>query len=283
MRFISYKHSGKVGLAALRGDKLFTKTADQLPRDLMSLLAAGGDALQRAYNEMLAGQEIDPDGIEYLPPFAMPEKIICVGLNYKDHASESGFQPPTYPALFSRFNSSLIGHKAPIIRPDASEQLDYEGEVVAVIGQAGRNIPVQRALEHVADYSIFNDASVRDFQFLSAQWMIGKNFDGTGAFGPAFVTADEVPDGARGLRLQTRLNGTVLQEANTTDMIFDIQTLVHLLSIPFMLRPGDLIVAGTPSGVGLARNPKIFMKPGDICEVEIEGLGTLINPIAQQQ
>ena len=140
--------------------------------------------------------------------------------------------------------------------------MDYEGEVVAIIGKAGRDIPVERALEHVAGYSIFNDASIRDFQFLSAQWTIGKNFDGTGAFGPSFVTADELPAGAKSLRLQTRLNGTVLQDANTDDMIFDIATLVHLLSIPVMLRPGDVIVAGTPSGIGLARNPRIFMKPG---------------------
>ena len=267
----------------MKDGKLFTNTGTKSAGDLTSLLNAGDDALAAAYRDMLAGEELDPTGIEYLPPFATPEKIICVGLNYKDHAAESGFQAPSYPALFSRFASSLVGHQAPIIRPNVSDQLDYEGEVVAVIGKAGRDIPVERALEHVAGYSIFNDASVRDYQFLSAQWTIGKNFDGTGAFGPAFVTADEVPAGAKGLRLQTRLNGTVLQNASTDDMIFDIATLVHLLSIPVMLRPGDVIVAGTPSGIGLARNPKVFMKPGDVCEVEIEGLGILSNPIAQQQ
>ena len=283
MRFTSWKRDGKTGLAALKGDKLFSKMDDRSPYDLTSLLAAGDDALKSAYDQMLAGEEIDATGIEYLPPFATPEKIICVGLNYKDHAAESGFQAPSYPALFSRFASSLVGHQAPIVRPNASDQLDYEGEVVAIIGKAGRDIPVERALEHVAGYSIFNDASIRDFQFLSAQWTIGKNFDGTGAFGPSFVTADELPAGARGLRLQTRLNGAVLQDANTDDMIFDIATLVHLLSIPVTLRPGDVIVAGTPSGIGLARNPKLFMKPGDVCEVEIEGIGVLTNPISQQQ
>ena len=283
MRFISYKRDGKAGLAALQGDRLFSNIDDRSPGDLTALLVAGEDALKTAYRQMLAGQEIDAAGIEYLPPFAAPEKIICVGLNYRDHAAESGFQAPAYPALFSRFASSLVGHRASIIRPNASDQLDYEGEVVAIIGKPGRDIPVERALEHVAGYSIFNDASVRDFQFLSGQWTIGKNFDGTGAFGPSFVTADELPAGVKGLRLQTRLNGTVLQDANTDDMIFDIATLVHLLSIPVMLRPGDVIVAGTPSGVGLARNPKLFMKPGDVCEVEIEGIGLLSNPIAQQQ
>ncbi len=283
MRFISYKRGARTGLAALKDGKLFSSPNSSSHQDLTALLAAGGGALATAHQEMLAGEEIDAASIEYLPPFAAPEKIICVGLNYKDHAAESGFQAPSYPALFSRFASSLVGHQAPIIRPNASDQLDYEGEVVAVIGKAGRDIPVERALEHVAGYSIFNDASVRDYQFLSAQWTIGKNFDGTGAFGPSFVTADELPAGAKGLRLQTRLNGVVLQNANTDDMIFDIATLVHLLSIPVMLRPGDVIVAGTPSGIGLARNPKLFMKPGDVCEVEIEGIGLLSNPIAQQQ
>ena len=290
MRFISYQRigngtdKGTPALGALQGDRLFgTKHGVNASRDLASLLAAGESALKSAHDELLAGEEIDRAEITYLPPFAAPGKVICVGLNYKDHAAESGFQAPSYPALFSRFASSLIGHGAPIIRPGVSDQLDYEGELVAIIGKAGRNIPVERALEHVAGYSIFNDASIRDYQFLSAQWTIGKNFDGTGAFGPSFVTADELPAGAKGLRLQTRLNGEVLQDANTDDMIFDIATLVHLLSIPMELVPGDVIVAGTPSGIGLARNPKRFMKPGDICEVEIEGIGLLSNPIAQQQ
>ena len=203
-------------------------------------------------------------------------------MNYKDHAAESGFEAPKYPALFGRFPSSLIGHGAPIVRPRVSDQLDYEGELVAIIGKPGRNIPKERALEHVAGYSIFNDASIRDYQFKSAQWMIGKNFDSTGAFGPVFVSADELEAGAKGLRLKTRLNGTELQNASTTDMIFDVATQVSLLSDAMLLKPGDVIVTGTPSGVGLAHDPKIFMKPGDLCEVEIEGIGLLSNPVVQQ-
>ena len=140
-----------------------------------------------------------PPGSSTCRHFPFPEKIICFGLNYREHASESGFEAPTYPALFGRFPSSLIGHNAPIVRPDVSDQLDYEGELVAIIGKPGRNIPVERALEHVAGYSIFNDASIRDYQFKSAQWTIGKNFDSTGAFGPVFVTADELEAGAKGL------------------------------------------------------------------------------------
>ena len=284
MRFVSYRRHGVAGLGVLKGDRLFGARAGDSPSgDLTSLLLTGEAALKQASDRLLAGEEIDTAEIEYLPPFPFPEKIICVGLNYKDHASESGFQPPSYPALFGRFPSSLIGHNAPLIVPRVSSMLDYEGEVVAVVGKGGRNIPVERALEHVAGYSVFNDGSIRDYQFKSAQWTIGKNFDGTGAFGPAFVTADELPDGAKGLRLQTRLNGTVLQDANTEDMIFDIATLVSLLSDPFLLKPGDVIVAGTPSGIGFARDPKVMMKPGDVCEVEIEGIGLLRNPVAQQQ
>ncbi len=283
MRFVQYRSNGAVALGALKGTNLFGwKSDSQSHPDLQSLLASGSHAMKEAYDKLLQGEEIDPASIEYLPPLPFPEKVICVGLNYKDHAAESGFETPKYPALFGRFPSSLIGHGAPILRPRVSDQLDYEGELVAIIGKPGRNIPVERALEHVAGYSIFNDASIRDYQFKSAQWMIGKNFDSTGAFGPMFVSADELDAGARGLRLKTRLNGVELQNASTTDMIFDVATLVSMLSEAVLLKPGDVIVTGTPSGIGLARNPKIFMKPGDVCEVEIEGIGLLSNPIVQQ-
>ena len=284
MRFVTYHAKGKSALGACKGKALWGLTSNPTTPslDLFSLLGGGESTLHQAHTLLLSGEEIDPAGIEYLPPVPNPGKIICFGLNYKDHAAESGLQAPTYPALFGRFASSLVGHRAPIIRPNVSNDLDYEGELAAIIGRPGRNIPVGRALEHVAGYSIFNDASIRDYQFKSAQWMIGKNFDGTGAFGPVFVTADELPAGAKGLRLKTRLNGTVLQDADTKDMIFDVATQVSLMSDCMELRPGDIIVTGTPSGVGLARDPKIYMKPGDICEVEIEGIGTLSNPIAQQ-
>ncbi|MES2946262.1 MAG: fumarylacetoacetate hydrolase family protein, partial [Pseudomonadota bacterium] len=162
-------------------------------------------------------------------------------------------------------------------------QLDYEGELVAVIGKAGRYITKETALEHVAGYSICNDASIRDYQFKSAQWTIGKNFDDSGPFGPVFVTADELPPGAAGLKLQTRLNGVVVQDASTSSLIFDVATLVSLLSEAVCLQAGDVIVTGTPSGVGLARKPPLFMKDGDICEVEIEGIGILRNPVVDEK
>lgn len=281
MRFIRFQQHGRAMLGVLKNGTLMTATSDQ-GQLLTALVAAGTDALRATHDRLANGEPVDPATIAYLPPFSTPEKIICVGLNYRDHAAESGFQEPPYPALFGRFASSLIGHQAPIVRPSVSSDLDYEGELVAIIGKPGRNIARERALEHVAGYSIFNDASIRDYQFKSAQWTIGKNFDGTGAFGPSFVTADEVSAGAKGLRLQTRLNGRVLQDASTEDMIFDVATLVSLLSDAVMLRPGDVIVTGTPSGVGLARDPKIYMKPGDVCEVEIEGIGLLSNPVEQQ-
>jgi acylpyruvate hydrolase len=283
LKFVVYQRDGAIALGALKETVLFgAKAGGSAPANLQALLAAGTEVMRQVYDSLLQGEEIDPSSIEYLPPLPFPEKIICFGLNYKDHASESGFEAPKYPALFWRFPSSLIGHQAPIVRPRVSDQLDYEGELVAIIGKPGRNIPVERALEHVAGYSIFNDASIRDYQFKSAQWMIGKNFDSTGAFGPVFVSADELEPGAKGLRLKTRLNGTELQNASTTDMIFDVATQVSLMSDAMLLKPGDVIVTGTPSGVGLARDPKIFMKPGDVCEVEIEGIGLLSNPIVQQ-
>lgn len=283
MKFVLYRQKGAVALAALKGTSLFgPKTGSAAPADLQALLLAGPETMQQAYNTLLQGDQLNPADIGYLPPLLTPEKIICFGLNYVDHAAESGFEAPKYPALFGRFASSLIGHGAPIVRPRVSDQLDYEGELVAIIGKPGRNIPKERALEHVAGYSIFNDASIRDYQFKSAQWMIGKNFDSTGAFGPVFVSADELEPGAKGLRLKTRLNGIELQNASTSDMIFDVATQVSLLSEAMLLRPGDVIVTGTPSGIGLARDPKIFMKPGDVIEVEIEGIGLLSNPVVQQ-
>ena len=285
MKFVKFKRDGKEKLGVMRDDSLYAQpdsSTQAFTTDLAQLLQLGDSALHEAGAICLQGEQIDASVIEYLPPFPFPEKIICVGLNYNDHAKESGFQTPTYPALFGRYPSSLIGHNQPILRPRVSNFLDYEGELVAVIGKPGRDISVEQALEHVAGYSIFNDASIRDYQFKSAQWMIGKNFDSTGAFGPSFVTADELPAGAKGLHIETRLNGTVMQSASTTDLIFDVATLVSLMSECMLLKPGDVIVTGTPSGVGFARDPKVLMKPGDLCEVEIEGLGILSNPIAQQ-
>lgn len=283
MRFAAYRSPQGSGLAiALPGGEFrgINESDATFPGRLEELIAEGADALQAAGERLAKGRRIDTQSVQWLPPISAPGKIICVGLNYVDHSIESGFVPPTYPTLFARFSTSLIGHGAAIRRPEASIQLDYEGEMVAVIGKAGRHIARSQALSHVAGYSIFNDASIRDFQTKSPQWTVGKNFDGTGSFGPVFVTADELPPGGKGLRIQTRLNGEVVQNASTSDMIFDVVSLISIISEAITLEPGDVIVTGTPSGVGVARKPQLFMKHGDICEVELEDVGILSNVVA---
>lgn len=284
MRFLSYMQAGKKGLAIRVGDQLkgLTEVEENYPGHLEQLLQQGGDALINAGQVLKQGNAINLDQVEQLPPLSQPPKIICVGLNYADHTKESPYEQPDYPTLFSRFNSSLIANGQPIKRPLCSEQLDYEGELVAIIGKRGRHIAKEDALFYVAGYSIFNDASIRDYQFKAPQWTVGKNFDDTGAFGPEFVTVDELPAGAKGLLLTTRLNGKVVQQANTSDMLFDIETLISTISEAITLEPGDLIVSGTPAGVGLGHKPPLWMKQGDVCEVEIEKIGILRSPIANE-
>jgi len=252
------------------------------PGGLDELVRRGAAALAAAAKILAGGRVVDRGEVALLPPLRRPGKVICVGLNYREHSTESGFKQPDYPTLFGRFNSSLIGAGAPIVRPRVSSQLDFEGELVAIIGKPGRNIAVTNALDHVIGYSIFNDASIRDYQFKSPQWTVGKNFDHTGAFGPCLVTADELPPGGRGLRLQTRLNGKVVQDASTDDMVFDVASLIAIISEAMTLRSGDIIVTGTPSGVGASRKPPLFMRAGDIVEVEIEKVGLLSNPIVDE-
>ena len=284
MKFLSFKQGSQQGLAVADGAgfKGLLVSDSNYPGPLSELIAQGPEALKRAGQALLKGAAIDMASVTCLPPLDNPGKIICIGLNYVDHSLESGFAVPNYPAIFSRFPSSMVGHGAPIVRPRVSTQLDYEGELVAVIGKPGRYIAKADALSHVAGYSICNDASIRDYQFKSAQWTIGKNFDNTGPFGPVFVTADALPAGAAGLKIETRLNGVVVQSASTSSLIFDVATLVSLLSEAVCLQSGDIIVTGTPSGVGLARKPPLWMKHGDVCEVEIEGIGILTNPIEDE-
>jgi 2-keto-4-pentenoate hydratase/2-oxohepta-3-ene-1,7-dioic acid hydratase in catechol pathway len=279
MRFATFRKDGRLGLAVSAGGGFHARMEGDpgYPGSLMELLRRG-KGLGPAGQGVLAGPALDLATVELLPPLPAPGKILCIGMNYAEHAAEIGAEPPSCPEVFARFASSLVGHGAPILSP-ASGQLDYEGELVAVIGRAGRAIPRDRALDHVAGYSIFNDASVRDIQFRTRQWTLGKNFDGTGGFGPLLVSADELPAGARGLRLRTRVNGQVLQDAGTDRLIFDVAALVALLSEGMTLEPGDLIVTGTPSGVGFTRQPPRFLHPGDLCEVELEGVGVLRNPI----
>lgn len=285
MRIAAFRRDGGQAALGLRiDDELVDLTALGFPASLRELLQST-DALAGVKGAMTrATQRIPVSQAAYLPPVIDPSKAIAVGLNYVDHAAESPYKDaPKYPVLFHRFPQSWVAHNQPLVRPHVSEQFDYEGEMVIVIGKPGRYIAKERALEHVAGYSIFNDGSIRDYQFKSTQWMMGKNFDATGAFGPEFVTVDELPPGAGGLQLKTRLNGQVLQDANTRDMIFDVATLIGVCSEAMTLLPGDIIISGTPSGVGFARKPPIWMKPGDICEVEIEGIGTLRNSVVDER
>lgn len=290
MRFISVTRRGIDGIGLLEGDSLTPSRARILwsnqasfPGTLDDNVAGGSKRLQAAADALLGVPPASLADVGFLPPLRRPGKLICIGLNYVDHSKESGFEAPVYPVVFSRYASSLVGHGAPIVRPRVSEQLDYEGELAVVIASRASHVGVDQALDHVLGFSVFNDASIRDYQTKSAQWTLGKNFDHTGAFGPALVTADELPAGAKGLRLQTLLNGKVVQEANIDDMIFDVATLVSLMSEVHVLEPGDVIVTGTPSGVGLARRPQLWMKPGDVCEVLVEKVGLLRSPIVADQ
>jgi acylpyruvate hydrolase len=276
MRYVSFLHEGKQTLGVRDGDKVRVIGNETLE----SLLARGVDLT--SYGRNAGGAALDAGTLSYLPPLSRPNKIFCIGLNYADHTKESPYEQPSYPTVFPRYHTSLVAHGAPIIRPKLSDSLDFEGEMAVVLKSGGRYITKQDALNHIAGYAVFNEGSVREYQFKSPQWTIGKNFDGTGGFGPDLVTADEVPAGGKGLRIETRLNGQVVQSATTDDMLFDVVTLISTLSEAITLEAGDLIVTGTPAGIGWARNPKLLMKHGDVCEVTIEKIGTLRNPIVDE-
>lgn len=279
MRIARVTKDGKIGLAAKNRDAVTIAYGADVA-DLDAHIAAG--TLAAAGAKALAGEAVPESDLTFLPLATRPSKIICLGLNYRDHAEESGLGIPEFPVLFARFPSSLIGHNGPIILPKVSEQLDWEAELVVVLSKGGKNIAEADALNYVAGYSVFNDASIRDYQMKTPQWTAGKNFDDTGAIGPWLVTPDELPAGAAGLKIECRLDGVVMQSSNTSNLIFDVAKTIRLLSTFMTLEAGDLLVMGTPGGVGIARNPQIWMKAGQICEVEIEGVGLLVNPIVAE-
>jgi acylpyruvate hydrolase len=282
MRIVNFETRGVPGIAVDEGLGWhgLTHRDSGFPGTLPELIAQGADLLRIGRN---LGQSpgIDLKAVRLLPPVPAPPKILCVGLNYDDHLEESGLKKPEYPEIFARFASSLIAHQEPIRRPHESIALDYEAELAVVIGKPGRRIPQEQALDHVAGYSLFNDATLRDFQLRTPQWTMGKNFDGTGSFGPWLVTPDAVPPGARGLRIQGRLNGCVMQDSRTDLLIFDVPALIAMISVAMSLERGDVIITGTPGGVGAARKPPVFMQPGDLFEVEIDGLGVLSNSVEE--
>jgi 2-keto-4-pentenoate hydratase/2-oxohepta-3-ene-1,7-dioic acid hydratase in catechol pathway len=272
MRLASFVHNGRASWGVVTGDHVID--ASGVAATLKDFCALGDFA---ALNT-LTSPFIELADISFVPVIPGPDKILCVGVNYHEHRIETGRTENAYPTIFTRFANSQAGHLAPIIRPNASVELDYEGELAVIIGRPGRHIKAADALSHIAGFACYNDGSVRDFQRHSHQFTPGKNFIATGGFGPWMVTPDEMgPIGPQ--RLQTRLNGAVVQEARLDQMIFDIPAIIEYISIFTRLEPGDVIVTGTPGGVGAKRTPPLWLKPGDVVEVEIENIGTLQNPV----
>jgi 2-keto-4-pentenoate hydratase/2-oxohepta-3-ene-1,7-dioic acid hydratase in catechol pathway len=281
MRLVSFEHEGRAsyGLVCDGGIVDAGLRLGERYADLKAVIAAG------ALDELRALESTAPDlgmaDVAHLPVIPNAEKILCVGINYLGHIKETGREPPEYPVLFTRFADSFVGHDQAIVRPAVSTDLDYEGELAVVIGKPAWHVSRERALEHVAGYTCCNEGSIRDFQFHTIQFTAGKNFYRSGSLGPWLLTADEQPDPGQ-FHLQTRINGDVLQDAPVSDLCFDIPQLIEYCSIWTPLGTGDIIVTGTPGGVGRVRKPPIWMKPGDTAEVDIRGLGTLRNSIVDE-
>jgi 2-keto-4-pentenoate hydratase/2-oxohepta-3-ene-1,7-dioic acid hydratase in catechol pathway len=284
MKLVSFVAAGRPGYGVVKDGGLVDlgrRFGDRGPATLRALLAAGAlTEAERAAREAGA-PDLPLEGLEFAPVIPDPDKIICVGLNYRDHVAETGRTETPNPALFGRFAGSQVGHLRPLVKPKVSDKFDYEGELAVVIGKGGRHIPAERALEHVAGYACYNEGSVRDWQMHTSQYLAGKTFAGTGAFGPWLVTADEIPDPSK-LTLETRLNGQVVQRTTTDLMITPVPAQIAYISTVLPLLPGDVIVSGTPGGVGAKRQPPLWMRPGDVAEVEISGIGVLRNPVVAE-
>jgi 2-keto-4-pentenoate hydratase/2-oxohepta-3-ene-1,7-dioic acid hydratase in catechol pathway len=272
MRLVSFRRGdGIASFGRLEGEQV------------LDLGGERGGSLRAALPDGLGGDgtALPLAAVTLLPPIPDPAKIFCIGLNYASHVAEMCNKPPAFPTVFTRWADTLAAHGTPLIKPGATERFDYEGELAVVIGRPGRAIARERALDPVAGYAVFNDASVRDWQRHTSQFTPGKNFPSTGGFGPALVTPDEVGDlGAQ--RVQTRLNGTLMQDQPVSDLIFDVPALIEYLSAFTALSPGDVIVTGTPGGVGDGRDPPVYLQPGDTVEVSIGTIGTLRNEVVAE-
>ena len=290
MKIVGFEQNQQSRLGVVEGDQVIDlQAADpKIPADLGAFLArSGGDLkpLADAAKGAPASARLPLAGIKYALPVANPGKVVCLGLNYLEHVKEGPNRDniPKFPTIFMRANSSLVAHERPMLRPRASETFDFEAELVIVVGKRVKHLTMQNAYSCIAGYSCFNDGSIREFQRRTTQWDMGKNFDATGGFGPWFVSADELPEGAKGLKIESRLNGQVMQSDNTDNMMFPIaETLVDITQ-GMTLEPGDLVVTGTPSGVGHARKPPVWMKAGDTIEIEVEKVGILKNPIEDER
>lgn len=284
MRLLSFDNHGAATVGVRISDEVIDLSiaAPELPRDMISLLAAGPDALSAARQAAAsagAGARRPLEGLLHRTPIARPDKIIGLGKNYMKHVEEMKADVQSFPGMFLRVPDSLVAHNQPIWRPEASDTLDYEGELMVVIGTGGRMISREEALNHVAGYACHNDGSVRAYNYIPSAVTAGKNFLNTGGFGPEIVTADELPPGCKGLRLTTHVNGELRQSADIAEMHWDVAHLVHLMSTIFTLYPGDLIATGTPSGCAAGSPNPQWLVPGDVVRVEIENVGCLTNPI----
>ena len=285
MRFTTYLDRGQARLGVVSDQDVIdlNRAQPQISADLRTALRQGQDLAGAAATAIASSAPRLPlASLQLAPLLPEPGKIVCLGLNYYDHAKEGGREKPVYPWFFMRTATSLLAPGAKALRPKVSERLDYEAELAVVIGQRVKHCTLDNALDAVFGYSVFNDISVRDYQKKTPQWSIGKNFDRTGPFGPVLVTADELPPGATDLRIQARLNGQVMQDANTRDMIWGVAETIMLLSECMTLEPGDVIIMGTPAGVGQARTPPVWMKHGDTIEIDIERIGVLRNTIEDE-
>jgi len=285
MKIVAFERQDGPGLGVVQGDEVIDLSAVDAaaPRELGAVLRGPGlAALSAIAARATAAHRVKLNAITLRMPVETPGKIICLGLNYIEHVNEGPYDRPDYPTLFMRGMTSLVPSGTALVRPKTSEKFDYEAELVAIIGKRARNLTAENALDCVAGYACFNDGSLRDFQRHTTQWTMGKNFDKSGSFGPMFVSSDELPPGASGLKIECRLNGQVVQSDNTKNMSFNVvETLVYTTK-GITLEPGDLLVMGTPSGVGHARKPPLWMKAGDTVEVEIEKVGLLSNKIIDE-
>ncbi len=284
MKFISYRADGadRYGVLTAAGVVDVRLCMDAAPATISEFVALVSvqDGALAAIARRAEGQSALPlASLDLLPCVPRPSKIICLGVNYHDHAAEGGNKVADYPTIFFRGPSSLLAHGKAIPIPAISTSLDYEAELALVIGKTARNVSEEDALSHVFGYACFNDATFRDYQRKTTQWTVGKNFDQTGGFGPHLATADELPPGCKGLHIESRLNGRVMQSASTTDMVFHVAPTIAMMSACMTLEPGDVIVMGTPAGVGYARKPPVWMVDGDVIEIDIEGVGVLRNTV----
>ena len=291
MRIVGFTADGKQRLGVIEDDQVIDlqKIDPYLPSNLADVLAKSNGDLKnlREFAKNASASARRPlAGLKFGLPVSKPGKIICLGLNYLDHVKEGPQRDniPKFPSIFFRVLTSMVPHLQPIVRPQESIQLDYEAELVAIVGKRAKHLSMTNAVDCIAGYSCANEGSVREFQRHTTQWGMGKNFDRTGGFGPWMVTADEVPPGGKGLKIASRLNGKTMQSDNTDNMMFPLaETLVYLTK-GMTLEPGDVILTGTPSGVGHARKPEpVWMKAGDTCEIDIESVGVLRNPIEDEK